>query len=78
MAFFPVSRASAPLGTAYLPLFRRGQASSHAHGTWFTHSSPRMPGFRGESPLKMLTNNGQVKRTALPQVHGDRQLIVGP
>lgn len=55
-AFFRVSRASAPLGTAYLPLFCRGQAGSHAHGTWFTHSSPRMPGFRGESPLKMLTD----------------------
>lgn len=49
-----MSRASAPLGTAYLPLFRWGQAGSHAHATWFTHSSPRMPGFRGESPLKML------------------------
>lgn len=78
MAFFPVSRASAPLGTAYLPLFRRGQAGSHAHATWFTHSSPRMPGFRGESPLKILADNGQVKRTVRPQVHGDRQPTLVP
>lgn len=49
-----VSRALAPLGTAHPPLFRGGQASRHAHGTCFTHSSPRMPGFRGESPLKTL------------------------
>lgn len=35
-----------------------GRASRHAHGTCFTHSSPRMPGFRGESPLKMLTTTG--------------------
>lgn len=61
-----VSRASAPLGTAYLSLFRRGQAGSHVHGTCFTHSSPRMPGFRGESPLKMLTDNGQIKGGVLP------------
>lgn len=49
-----VSRALAPLGTAHPPLFRGGRASRHSHGTCFTHSSPRMPGFRGESPLKTL------------------------
>lgn len=48
-----VSRASAPLGTAHPPLFH-GAGPADTHGTCFTHSSPRMPGFRGESPLKTL------------------------
>lgn len=50
VALLPVSRASAPLGTA-LP---GGRARRHSQGTCSTHSSPRVPGFRGESPLKML------------------------
>lgn len=31
-----------------------GAGPAVTHGTCFTHSSPRMPGFRGESPLKTL------------------------
>lgn len=31
-----------------------GAGPADTHGTCFTHSSPRMPGFRGESPLKTL------------------------
>jgi hypothetical protein len=73
-----VSRASAPLRTAHLPLFRWGRAGRHAHGTCFTHSSPRMPGFRGESPLKTLRQWADERHWCSMDPQGCNQPILVP